>query len=122
MQKQVEREIEVAAPIQQVWEAISRSEELGAWFGAEVELDPRPYAPVSFLWPDGALKRGLVETVDPPWMLALRWRTIRSGSNGVVPGDVSRVEFRLEPTPTGTRIVVVESAGIVASDPVEARA
>ena len=118
MQGRVEREIEITAPIQHVWAAISRPDALGSWFGAEVELDLRPDAPVSFRWPDGVLKRGLVEAVEPPRAFAFRWRTIRPvPGGGLDAGDVSRVEFRLEPTSIGTRIIVVESPGILASDP-----
>ena len=118
MQGRVEREIEITAPIQHVWAAISRPDALGSWFGAEVELDLRPDAPVSFRWTDGVLKRGLVEAVEPPRAFAFRWRTIRPvPGGGLDAGDVSRVEFRLEPTSIGTRIIVVESPGILASDP-----
>src|SRR5213080_2086747 len=49
----VRREIVLPASQAEVWTALTRSEELSAWFGADVEIDPRPRGTVTDRHPDG---------------------------------------------------------------------
>ena len=54
----------IAASPESVWEALTDTGELAAWFGAEADLDVRPGGPVRFRWADGTERRGLVIDVD----------------------------------------------------------
>ncbi len=48
----VEREITIPATPAEVWPAVTRSDEVSLWFGADVELDVRPGGRGVFRWPD----------------------------------------------------------------------
>jgi uncharacterized protein YndB with AHSA1/START domain len=78
----IERPIEVAHPLGQVWAAQTTAKGPGTWFGNEATIDLRP----------GGLGRS-------------RW------SHGLPEDDPRRayVEFTLEPDGAGTRLTVVES-------------
>jgi uncharacterized protein YndB with AHSA1/START domain len=119
MEAPVRREVIVEASLDDVWAAITTAERLGAWFGAEVELETRPDGRVSVRFADGSVRRGVVEAVEPPDRLAFRWRSVAIGGGGVSVGDGSTVEFRLWRTDDGrTRVVVTENPlGHVSPEP-----
>jgi Activator of Hsp90 ATPase homolog 1-like protein len=52
---------------------LTSGDELSAWFGAHVEMDPRPGGRASFLFPDGRQRDARVEVFDPDRHLLLRW-------------------------------------------------
>ena len=105
-----------AAP-EVVWNALTTSDELEAWFGAEAELDLRVGGAIRFRWPDGTERRGLVVDVDPPHRLAFRWRELRTSTTGLAVADATVVTFTLEAEENGTRVTVTESQGILTADP-----
>ena len=109
----VQRMIELDATPDVVWDTITRSEELAAWFGADAEVDPRPGGSVRFCWPDGSERRGVVEVAEPPRRFAFRWRELGRSEHGIEIGEASRVEFVLEPIARRTRLTVTEHPGIV---------
>jgi uncharacterized protein YndB with AHSA1/START domain len=103
----IEREVILPVPPARVWAALTRPDQLGAWFGTHASIDLRPGGEVIFTW-DGstgprATNRGVVEVVEPPNRFVFRWQP----SPDVEP--MTRVEFTLEPHPEGTRLRVVES-------------
>jgi uncharacterized protein YndB with AHSA1/START domain len=101
----IERAIELDAGIEEVWSAVTTPERLSAWFGATaVEADLRPGGRITF-HRDDAVWRGLVEAVDAPHLFVFRWLP-RSGDSL---GERTRVEFRLEAIPEGTRLTVHEA-------------
>jgi uncharacterized protein YndB with AHSA1/START domain len=103
----IERELILPVPPARVWTALTRADQLGAWFGTQASVDLRPGGEIVFTW-DGSTgprgtNRGVIEVVEPPNRFAFRWQSRRD--------DVSmtRVEFTLEPHPEGTRLRLVES-------------
>ncbi len=107
------REVVLAAPLADVWVAVTAPEHLGAWFGAEVDFEPRPGAALSFRFPDGSARRGVVETVEPPHRLVIRWRPVRVEAGEVWLGDATTVELTLEAAADGrTRVAVVERPAV----------
>ncbi|WP_433798622.1 SRPBCC domain-containing protein [Actinomycetospora sp. CA-084318] len=103
----IERTIELAHPVERVWAAISTAEGLAAWFGDRAEIDLRPGGHARLEWTAVDAQAELrIEHVDAPHVLAWTWRI-----EGLPPDDLRRtlVEFTLVPTPTGTRLTVVES-------------
>jgi uncharacterized protein YndB with AHSA1/START domain len=109
MDAPIRREVIVEAPLEDVWAALTTAERLGAWFGAEVELETRPDGPVTFRFSDGSVRRGAVEAVEPPDRFVFRWRSVGIGDKGASMGDRSTVEFRLLRIEDGrTRVVVTE--------------
>jgi uncharacterized protein YndB with AHSA1/START domain len=103
----IERELILPAPPERVWTALTRADQLSAWFGTEASVDLRPGGEVTFRWdgstgPRGAT-RGVIETVEPPNRFAFRWQPSQDSV------QTTRVEFTLEPHPDGTRLRLVES-------------
>jgi uncharacterized protein YndB with AHSA1/START domain len=103
----IERELILPVPPARVWTALTRPDQLSAWFGTQATIDLRPGGEVIFTW-DGSTgprgtNRGVIEAVEPPNRFAFRWQS----SPDTV--QMTRVEFTLEPHPEGTRLRLVES-------------
>ena len=111
----VTREIVLPADADEVWEAITEPDRLGDWFGAEVHLDLWPGGDAEFVEDDGAVRRGVVEEVEPGRKLAYRWWPQRAEGDDREDLDESRVELTIEEVPSGTRLVVVETPVINAA-------
>jgi uncharacterized protein YndB with AHSA1/START domain len=97
------RAIEVSAPRERVWAALTRPEELVRWFptqGAEIDLRPGGHA--SFVWEESA-DEAVIEVVEPPSRLVFRWRP--AGTDR----PYTTVSITLEDVPGGTRLTLVES-------------
>jgi uncharacterized protein YndB with AHSA1/START domain len=114
----VERQVILPVPPTRVWTALTRADQLGAWFGTHASIDLRPGGEVVFTW-DGSTgprgsSRGVIEAVEPTHRLAFRWQANLSGD-----APLTLVEFTLEPHAEGTRLRVVESG--FASVPPESR-
>ena len=103
----IEREVILPVPPARVWTALTRPDQLSAWFGTQATIDLRPGGEVIFTW-DGSTgprgtNRGVIESVEPPNRFAFRWQ---SNADNI---PMTRVEFTLEPHPEGTRLRLVES-------------
>jgi uncharacterized protein YndB with AHSA1/START domain len=105
MTDRIERELELPAESEEVWDALTDPERLAGWLADEVRLDLRPGGEASFR--DGDVRRrGWVEEVTPPaggeGRLAFWW--------GGEDEPATRVELTLEPLDGGgTRLRVVET-------------
>ena len=96
MQDSIEKVIELAAPVSRVWRALTDHEEFGQWF--RVALDG-PFRP-------GETSRG--QMTYPGYE---HWPWLAEGSAWTL------VEFRLEPTETGTRLTITESGFAAIPEP-----
>lgn len=110
----IDRTIDIQAPPERVWRALTDAEQLAAWFQVTIEGD---LAPGNDVWMtsvhpqhSGQRFRVLVKEMTPPRRLVWQWH----------PGeldpkvDYSReprttVTFVLEPTARGTRLVLSET-------------
>ena len=97
----VEREITLDAPPEEVWEALTDPEQLEEWFANDVEFDLERGG--TFRWDDGDVRHAVVEEAVPERHLAIRWW----GPDG---REESEVTFTLVAVPAGTRLVVTETA------------
>jgi uncharacterized protein YndB with AHSA1/START domain len=102
---EVRRVLEIRAPRERVWTALTQPEELVRWFPTErAEIDLRTGGAARFEWEDSS-DEAIVDVVEPPVRLVFRWR----------PAGLDRpytaVSFTLEEMPggTGTRLTLVES-------------
>jgi uncharacterized protein YndB with AHSA1/START domain len=110
MTHRIERELELPASSEEVWEALTDPERLAGWLADDVSLDLHPGGDASFRHGD-TVRRGWVEEVSPPGSeageaagggrIAFWWAT------GNEPA--TRVELTLEPVEDGTRLRVVET-------------
>lgn len=100
----VERTVTLPTDLEEAWELLTRPEDLGAWLGDEVVLDPTPGAAGRVLERDGTDRALVVEEVEVGRRLAWRWWV-----DGDDPAErASRVEITLSPTRDGTVVHVVE--------------
>jgi len=95
---QVEREIVVPEPPDEVWEALTEPERLEEWFATEAELDAQPGGVGVFRWGDGAERHAVVREADEAERLVLDWE------------DGGETAIELERTEAGTVVRVVESS------------
>lgn len=122
IEDKIEKVIELAAPVARVWQAITDHEEFGEWFRVAL---------------DGPFRVGEVTTgrVTYPGHEHMEWRTTtermepeRLFSFSWSPTDMEPgadhdnapkmlVEFRLEPTESGTRLTITESGFAALPDP-----
>ena len=110
----IEKTMVLRAPRSRVWRALADSQEFGAWFRVELEG----------VFAEGATVRGRIThpgyehvtmemqivRMDPERLFSYRWHpyAIEPGVDYSVEAT-TLVEFRLEETPGGTRLSVVES-------------
>ena len=106
---EVRREIELEAPPDEVWRALTDPDELEQWFANDVELEPEPGGEGVFRWDDGDERHALVEEIEPERRFVFTW-------------DGDRVEIELEEIPAGTRVIVIESPVAEWSSALELRA
>ncbi len=114
MSDRIEKSIELNAPVERVWRALTDHNEFGEWF--RVKLDG-PFTP-------GEVSRGRItypgfehvkweaeiKQMEAPRLFSFTWHPYAIDPDV----DYSRetptlVEFRLEPTLHGTRLIIVES-------------
>ena len=114
MSDRIEKQIEVAAPVERVWCALTDHRQFGEWF--RVKLDG-PFVAgqpstghITHPGYEHVRWNATVVAIEPPSRFAFTWHPY-----GIDPGvDYSQetptlVEFRLEPTAAGTRVSVTES-------------
>jgi uncharacterized protein YndB with AHSA1/START domain len=114
MSDRIEKTIDLRAPVERVWSAITDFNEFGQWF--RVKLDG-PFVAgqpssghITYPGYEHVVWQAQVVTMDRPRLFSFTWHPY-----GVDPDvDYSKetptlVEFRLEPIAGGTRLVVVES-------------
>jgi uncharacterized protein YndB with AHSA1/START domain len=91
----IERDVVLPVPRERAWELITEPAELEEWLADEVDFEAEEGAPLRVTFEDGGEREGVVEEVDERRRVVFRW------------GD-SRVEWRLDDAPGGTRFTVVE--------------
>ena len=103
----IERTVELDHPPEKVWAALTTAEGLGTWFGdAGAQIDLRPGGAAQMSWDGGFTVQMRVERVEEPSVFGFTWQV-----KGLPEDDPRRtyVEFTLEPTEAGTRLIVVET-------------
>ena len=114
MTDRIEKRIELKAPVARVWRAITDHEEFGAWFRVKLE---GPFVPgqvargqVTYPGYEHVVWQATVQQMEPEHLFSFTWHPC-----AVDPGtDYSQepptlVEFRLQPTATGTLLILTES-------------
>jgi uncharacterized protein YndB with AHSA1/START domain len=106
--------VDLAAPVERVWRALTDSREFGEWFRVKLESPFVPGKPTRghILHPgyEHIVMEALVERIEPQTLFSFRWHPY-----AIDPAvDYSKepttlVEFRLEPTARGCRLTVTES-------------
>jgi uncharacterized protein YndB with AHSA1/START domain len=103
----IERTVDLAAPPEKVWVALTTAEGLAAWFGNTATIDLRPGGSAQMKWiEEGYTANMRVERVEEPRVFGFTWHIY-----GLPDDDPRRtyVEFTLEPAGAGTRLTVIET-------------
>lgn len=114
MSDRIEKTIELKAPVERVWKALTDHEQFGTWF--RVKLDG-PFVPgevsrgrITYPGYEHVVWEAKVVSMDKPRLFSFTWHPY-----AIDPAvDYSQekptlVEFHLRPTPTGTQLVGIES-------------
>jgi len=110
----VEKQIEIAAPVSKVWDALTNHEKFGAWFRVKLE-GPFVAGEVSrgfITWPGYEHIRweATVKEIVPEKLFSFTWHPYAVDPvMDYSKEEPTLVEFRLEPTATGTLVTVTES-------------
>jgi uncharacterized protein YndB with AHSA1/START domain len=114
MSDRIEKRIELRAPIARVWRALTDYREFGEWFRVRLEgpFVPGQEARGQSTWPgyEHIAWRAVVQQMQPERLFSFTWHPY-----SVDPAiDYSQetptlVEFRLEPTKSGTLLTLTES-------------
>lgn len=114
MTDRIEKTVELKAPVERVWRALTDSAEFGQWFRVKIE---GPFK-------TGELSRGRITypgyehlpwearivRMDHPRVFAFTWHPYAVDPDVDYSKEPSTlVEFTLEPTSAGTRLTIVES-------------
>ena len=114
MQDRIEKELELKSPVARVWRALTDHEEFGEWF--RVKLDgPFVVGGVStgqITYPGYEHMKWMatVEAMEPERLFSFRWCPYGGDPEVDYSNEpTTLVEFKLEPSSGGTRLVISES-------------
>lgn len=112
MSARIEKSIEVAAPLERVWLALTDHREFGAWF--KVALD-QPFAVgvpstgrITYPGYEQTPWKAEIVAIEEPRRFAFRWPHMDASHKVREDWAWTLVEFTLEPAGDGTRVTVVE--------------
>ena len=114
MEDRIEKTIDLNAPVERVWRALSDPHEFGKWFQVRIE-DPFVIGKVCRGIATSAGYEGLrwevhIEVIEPEQRFAFSWCPYEhDDARDFSTAPKTLVEFRLEPTDTGTRLTISES-------------
>ncbi|GAA2827728.1 SRPBCC family protein [Crossiella cryophila] len=103
----IERQIQIAAPVERVWAVLTEPAHLAQWLGQTAEVDLRPGGSATFGWTEYGTTRAVLERVEPPRFFSYRWNMVDEGP--VEAGKTTLVEFTLAEDGGGTSLTVVET-------------
>jgi uncharacterized protein YndB with AHSA1/START domain len=114
MTDRIEKTIELKAPIERVWRALTDHAEFGAWF--RVKLDG-PFAPgaistgrIAYPGYEHLVWEAKVVAMERPRLFSFTWHPYAVDADTDYSGETpTLVAFTLEPIAAGTRLSVVES-------------
>ena len=110
----VEKQIEIAAPVSKVWDALTNQEKFGTWFRVKLEgpfvagKESRGFV----TWPGYEHIRWVatVKEIVPEKLFSFTWHPYAiDPAVDYSNEEPTLVEFRLEATAKGTRVTVTES-------------
>lgn len=110
----IEKTIDIAAPIERVWRALTNHEEFGRWFGVEIDAPFVVGEPsrghITYPGYEHVQWDATIERIEPPRRFAYRWHPYAiDTANDYSSEPRTLVEFTLEPIASGTRLTVIET-------------
>jgi uncharacterized protein YndB with AHSA1/START domain len=114
MTDRIEKHVDIAAPVERVWRALTDFEEFGEWFRVKLDgpFEPGGLSTGHMTYPgyEHLKWEARVVAMEPPSLFAFTWHPYAVDPDQDYSAEPQiRVEFRLEPAGEGTRLTVVES-------------
>jgi len=114
MTDRIEKSIAIAAPVERVWRALTDHDEFGAWFRVELEgpfvLGEVSRGRITYPGYEHLQWEARVVAMEEPRLFAFTWHPYAVDPDQDYSAEPpTRVEFRLEPSASGTELTVVES-------------
>lgn len=114
MNNQIEKRIELNAPVARVWQALTNHEEFGTWFRVKLE---GPFVPgqtsrgrITYPGYEHVVWQAVVKEMTPEKLFSFTWHPYAVDPNVDYSKETpTLVEFRLQPTAQGTLLIVTES-------------
>ncbi|MFL6154262.1 MAG: SRPBCC domain-containing protein [Ornithinibacter sp.] len=117
----VRRTIDIAAPVEKVWAAVTEAEHISRWFGRAEITGHGVGATGTLSWPEHRPVPLRVEAFEAPHTVSYRWSNDEASGTARTELDVAHstvFTFTLEPLSHGTRLTVVETGFEATSDPI----
>jgi len=114
MEDRIEKSVELNAPIERVWRALTDHKEFGTWFRVRIDGPFVAGQPASgdMLYPGYEHIRWnvVIKDMQTPSLFSFTWNPYAVDPDVDYSAETpTLVEFRLEPIKTGTRLTVIES-------------
>lgn len=114
MPNQIEKRIELKAPVSRVWRAISDYREFGTWFKVNIEAPFVAGQPaegqITHPGYEHVRWKAVIQKIEPERLFSFTWHPYAIDSKVDYSDETpTLVEFRLESTATGTLLIVTES-------------
>lgn len=113
MSDRIEKTIDLNAPVERVWRALTDHREFGAWFRVALDgpfvLGQDSTGRITSPGYEHYRWRATVTAMDAPRLFAFRWPHPADPAVDSPDDPTTLVEFRLAPIPSGTRLTIVES-------------
>ena len=110
----IEKSIELNAPVARVWRAVTDYREFGAWFRVRLDgpFEVGKEARGNILYPgyEHITWKAIIKEIREPELFSFTWHPYAIDPNVNYSDEKpTLVEFRLQPTKTGTKLTVTES-------------
>ena len=114
MKDRIEKSIELCAPVARVWHALTDHKEFGKWFRVALdgpfEVGEVSRGQITYPGYEHMKWEVTVKVMEPERLFSFRWCPYAEDSNvDYSDKPTTLVEFKLEPTSKGTRLVITES-------------
>lgn len=114
MADRIEKVIELAAPVERVWRALTNHEEFGTWFRVDLHtpfvLGQVTRGLTTYPGYEGLRWEAKVVAMEHERVFAFEWSPYEHDDHtDFAAAPKTRVEFRLEPTKRGTKLTITES-------------
>src|SRR5580704_3490343 len=114
METQIEKQIEIAAPVSRVWQALTDSRQFGEWFRVKMDgpfVAGQPLAgQITHPGYEHVRMEIVVKAIEPESLFSYTWHPYSIDPKVDYSNEESTlVEFRLEATASGTLLTVTET-------------
>jgi uncharacterized protein YndB with AHSA1/START domain len=114
MNNRIEKRIELKAPVARVWRAISDSREFGTWFKVKIKgpfvAGHQAEGQITHPGYEHVRWKVVIQQIEPERLFSFTWHPYAVDPEVDYSQETpTLVEFRLEPTTTGTLLTVTES-------------